>query len=174
MEILLIDIFDKPHGIIIFQLLAATRFTIYLSLVAFSGGGIVASMITFLTISHRPMVRKFAQAYIWFLQSIPLLMLLFLTGLGVPRLLGLDVNPWTAASISLVLFTSAYLAEVWRGGHRRSTIGAMGSRFCAKYRFCLDPEKDNPAAGHSVWTGANRWFFGANHQRNFLGLYHRL
>ena len=135
MEILLIDIFDKPHGIIIFQLLAATRFTIYLSLVAFSGGGIVASMITFLTISHRPMVRKFAQAYIWFLQSIPLLMLFFLTGLGVPRLLGLDVNPWTAASISLVLFTSAYLAEVWRGAIAAVPSGQWEAGFALNIGF---------------------------------------
>ena len=50
MSELLIDIFGKPHGIIIFQLVAATRFTIYLSLVAFGGGGVVAAMITFLTV----------------------------------------------------------------------------------------------------------------------------
>jgi len=47
MELFLIDIFGKPHGIILFQLLAATRFTIYLSLVAFSGGGVVAALIAF-------------------------------------------------------------------------------------------------------------------------------
>ena len=36
-------------------------------------------------------------------------------GLGIPRFLGQDFDPWYAASISLVVFTSAYLAEVWRG-----------------------------------------------------------
>ena len=41
-------------------------------------------------------------------------MLLFLIGLGVPRLLGFDINPWIAATISLILFI-AYLSEVWRG-----------------------------------------------------------
>ena len=87
MSELLIDIFGKPHGIIIFQLVAATRFTIYLSLVAFGGGGVVAAMITFLTIFPQPVLRKIAQTYIWFFQSIPLLMILFLTGLGVPRLI---------------------------------------------------------------------------------------
>ena len=58
MSELLIDIFGKPHGIIIFQLVAATRFTIYLSLVAFGGGGVVAAMITFLTIFPQPVLRK--------------------------------------------------------------------------------------------------------------------
>ena len=38
MQEILIDVFDKPLGIIIDQLISATRFTIYLSLIAFPGG----------------------------------------------------------------------------------------------------------------------------------------
>ena len=34
---LFVEILGKPHGIIVFQLLAACRFTIYLSLIAFIG-----------------------------------------------------------------------------------------------------------------------------------------
>jgi len=135
MELFLIDIFGKPHGIILFQLLAATRFTIYLSLVAFSGGGVVAALIAFLTISNHKMARKLAQAYIWFFQSIPLLMLLFLTGLGVPRLLDVEVNPWTVATISLVLFTSAYLAEVWRGAIAAVPRGQWEAGFALNIGF---------------------------------------
>ena len=50
MQELLIEIFDKPLGIIIAQLISATRFTIYLSLIAFIGGGLVALLIIFLRI----------------------------------------------------------------------------------------------------------------------------
>ena len=39
MQDLLINTFDKPLGIILTQLILATRFTIYLSLIAFIGGG---------------------------------------------------------------------------------------------------------------------------------------
>ena len=46
MQELLITIFDKPLGIIIAQLISATRFTIYLSLIAFFGGGALALLIT--------------------------------------------------------------------------------------------------------------------------------
>ena len=46
MQELLINIFDKPLGIIIAQLIFATRFTIYLSLIAFFGGGALALLIT--------------------------------------------------------------------------------------------------------------------------------
>ena len=50
MQEILIEIFDKPLGIIIAQLISATRFTIYLSLIAFIGGGLLALIISFLSI----------------------------------------------------------------------------------------------------------------------------
>ena len=115
MEGLLINILGKPEGIIISQLIAACRFTIYLSLIAFVGGGILGILITFLRIIPNKFLNKFSFSYVWLFQSVPLLMLLFLSGLGVPRLLGYNIDPWIAASLSLVIFTSAYLSEVWRG-----------------------------------------------------------
>ena len=110
MQELLINIFDKPLGIIIAQLVSATRFTIYLSLIAFIGGGIIALLITFLRIYPSKFLNFLSFSYVWLFQSLPLLMLLFLIGLGIPRFVGQDFDPWYAASISLIVFTSAYLA----------------------------------------------------------------
>ena len=115
MQEILIEIFDKPLGIIIAQLISATRFTIYLSLIAFIGGGLLALLITFLRIYPSKIFNYISFSYVWLFQSLPLLMLLFIIGLGIPRFAGQDFDPWYAASISLVVFTSAYLAEVWRG-----------------------------------------------------------
>ena len=115
MEELFINLFGKPEGIIISQLISACRFTIYLSLIAFLGGGIVGSLIVLMRIVPNKTLNYVSFIYTWLFQSVPLLMLLFLIGLGVPRLLGFDINPWIAATISLILFTSAYLSEVWRG-----------------------------------------------------------
>ncbi len=123
MEDIFINIFGKPEGIIISQLIFACRFTIYLSLIAFIGGGIVGALITFLRIIPNKFLNIISYGYTWLFQSVPLLMLLFLLGLGVPRLLGFDINPWVAATISLVLFTSAYLAEAWRGSIIAVSIG---------------------------------------------------
>ncbi len=123
MEDIFINIFGKPEGIIISQLISACRFTIYLSLIAFIGGGIVGGLVTFLRIIPNKLLNIISYSYTWLFQSVPLLMLLFLLGLGVPRLLGFDINPWVAATISLVLFTSAYLAEVWRGSIIAVSIG---------------------------------------------------
>ncbi|MEO1748736.1 MAG: ABC transporter permease subunit, partial [Pseudomonadota bacterium] len=109
------DLFGRPFGIVLFQLLEATQFTIYLSLIAFLGGGLVALIITLARVSPSKAAKTLTTAYIWVFQSVPLLMLLFLLGLGVPRLLGANIDPWIAASIALIVYTSAYLSDVWRG-----------------------------------------------------------
>ncbi|MEM9342667.1 MAG: amino acid ABC transporter permease [Pseudomonadota bacterium] len=108
-------IFGPPFGVVVPQLLSATQYTIYLSLIAFVGGGLVGALVTLARVQPNQLLRGVATGYIWLFQSAPLLMLLFLFGLGVPRLLGLDINVWIAASLALTLYTSAYLAEVWRG-----------------------------------------------------------
>lgn len=115
MKDLFVALLGKPDGIILFQLIESTQYTIYLSLIAFVGGGLMGALITFLRILPNKRWGRFAVSYIWLFQSTPLLMMLFLAGLGIPRLFGMDVNPWIAASISLIIYTSAYLSDVWRG-----------------------------------------------------------
>ncbi|WP_256327040.1 amino acid ABC transporter permease [Roseicitreum antarcticum] len=146
MKDLLVAMFGEPQGVVLFQLLFATQFTIYLSLIAFIGGGIVAACITILRILPSRPARIIAQCYIWFFQSAPLLMLLFLFGLGVPRLIGFDVNIWIAASMALTLYSSAYLAEVWRGAIQSQPVGqwegaqALGLRFMQTLRLVILPQ----------------------------------
>ena len=131
-----VEILGKPHGFIVFQLLAACRFTIYLSLIAFVGGGAIACLITLLRIS-KISLQGFATTFIWVFQSIPLLMLLFLIGLGMPRLLDVNVDPWTAATFALVLFTAAYLAEVWRGAIESVARGQWEASYALNIRYSL-------------------------------------
>ncbi|AXI47555.1 amino acid ABC transporter permease [Sulfitobacter sp. SK012] len=146
MKDLFVSIFGEPQGVVLFQLLFATQFTIYLSLIAFVGGGIVAACITVLRIMPVKTARFVAQCYIWFFQSAPLLMLLFLFGLGVPRLIGVQVNIWVAASLALTLYSSAYLAEVWRGAIQSLPDGqwegaeALGLRFLQTLRLVILPQ----------------------------------
>lgn len=140
------DLFGRPFGIVLFQLLEATQFTIYLSLIAFIGGGFVALLVTLARISPSPRAKAVTAGYIWLFQSIPLLMLLFLLGLGVPRLLGLDIDPWIAASIALIVYTSAYLSDVWRGAIEAIPAGqweagrALGLRFLGVVRLIIVPQ----------------------------------
>ncbi|WP_114967972.1 ABC transporter permease subunit, partial [Rhodoferax ferrireducens] len=47
-------------------------------------------------------------------QGTPLLLQLFLVFFGAP-VLGLEINPWVAAGAALILNSSAFLGEIWRG-----------------------------------------------------------
>jgi polar amino acid transport system permease protein len=85
-----------------------------LSIIAFIGGGIVGLFVTFLRVSRSGTLIWLSKVYIEVLQGTPLLMQLFLCFFGL-ALLGLDVSPWIAASLALTFFTSAFLAEIWRG-----------------------------------------------------------
>ncbi|BAF90128.1 amino acid ABC transporter permease protein [Azorhizobium caulinodans ORS 571] len=96
------------------NLLLAAEWTVLLSLVAFVGGGIVGLAILFLRTGRSRGLRRAAMLYIELIQGTPLLMQLFLSFFGL-SLLGFDVPPWFAAGLSLTLWTSAFLAEIWRG-----------------------------------------------------------
>lgn len=152
----LISLLGKPEGIVVFQLLDATQFTIYLSLIAFTGGGLAGGIIAFLRILPNRWTRSFALGWIWLFQSTPLLMLLFLSGLGVPRLFGMDVNPWTAAIISLTIYTSAYMADVWRGAVEAIPKGqwegsrALGLSFAQTLRRVILPQALRVAVAPTV------------------------
>ncbi|NWE47157.1 amino acid ABC transporter permease [Pseudomonas gingeri] len=99
---------------IVNNLLAGLQWTLVLSLVAFVGGAVIGLLIMVMRICDRSVARGFARAYIELFQGTPLLMQLFMVFFGV-ALLGVDISPWLAAAIALTLFTSAYLAEIWRG-----------------------------------------------------------
>ena len=146
MKELLGTLLGKPLGIVVYQLLDATQFTVYLSLVAFAGGGAIALVVTVARIVPQRVPVALASSYIWLFQSVPLLMLLFLLGLGVPRLLDVDVDPWIAAGAALTLFTSAYLADVWRGSVQAIPSGqwesgrALGLTFFLTLRLVIAPQ----------------------------------
>ncbi|MEP9349412.1 amino acid ABC transporter permease [Xanthobacter sp. KR7-225] len=105
---------EFSFAIILENLLLATRWTVALSLIAFVLGGVVGLAILFARVSHNRALRLATMAYIELFQGTPLLMQLFLFFFGV-ALLGVEVSPWVAASLALTFWTSAFLAEIWRG-----------------------------------------------------------
>ena len=72
-------------------------------------------------------------------------MQLFLVFFGAP-VLGFDVSPWIAAGIALVLNTSAFLGEIWRGCIQAIPRGqweaaeALGLRYVARMRRVILPQ----------------------------------
>ncbi len=99
---------------IIRNLLTGLQWTVLLSFVAFVCGGVAGLVVMLGRISRLRALRVLARGYIELFQGTPLLMQLFLVFFGI-ALLGVDVSAWMAAAVALTLFTSAYLAEIWRG-----------------------------------------------------------
>lgn len=96
------------------NLLLATRWTVLLSLVSFAGGGLVALLLLFMRISRKKSMRAFARYYVELFQGTPLLMQLFIAFFGL-GLFGIDVPAWLAAGLTLILWATAFLTEIWRG-----------------------------------------------------------
>ncbi|MDM0104175.1 amino acid ABC transporter permease [Variovorax sp. J22R24] len=96
------------------NLLMALRWTVVLSLIAFVGGGVVGGLLLFLRLSGGRAADRLVSLYVQVFQGTPLLMQLFLAYFGI-ALFGIDVSAWTAASVALTLYTSAFLTEIWRG-----------------------------------------------------------
>jgi polar amino acid transport system permease protein len=95
-------------------ILEAAKWTLALSAIAFVGGAVLGLVIALMRVSDNAVARGVSRTFIQVFQGTPLLLQLFLIFFGAP-VLGLDINPWIAAGVALVLNSAAFLAEIWRG-----------------------------------------------------------
>ncbi|EOC4228969.1 ABC transporter permease subunit [Klebsiella pneumoniae] len=119
---------------IIRNLLLAGRWTVLLSLVAFTGGALVTLPLLLLRLTGGRQVKRLIRGYIELFQGTPLLMQLFLAFFGV-ALFGVDVSAWTAASVALTLYTSAFLLDIWFGSIRALPKGQWEASRCLGLSF---------------------------------------
>ncbi|WP_211266597.1 amino acid ABC transporter permease [Halotalea alkalilenta] len=96
------------------HLLRALRWTLALSIIAFVGGGLVGALLTWWRTSQIKALQLLVRGYVELFQGTPLLMQLFLIFFGLSAL-GINLSAWTAATIALTLFTSAFVCDIWRG-----------------------------------------------------------
>lgn len=95
-------------------LLEGALWTVVLSLISFIGGGLGGALVALARISSWRPLRYLAIAYIQIIQGTPLLVILFLTYFGL-SIMGLTLPPLVAAGLSMTIYVSAYLGEIWRG-----------------------------------------------------------
>ena len=131
---------------VLFALIKALQWTIVLSIVAFSGGGIFGMLFTMMRISNNKILRNVAKFYIAFFQGTPLLMQLFLIFFGIPIVLGFDVPAFVSASVALIFYASAYLADIWRGSVESipktqwEAGTSLGLSWLDQFRFVILPQ----------------------------------
>ena len=95
-------------------ILAAVRWTVVLSLIAFALGGALGACVALIrTVTFAP-IRLAAAGYIQLFQGTPLLMQLFLVYYGL-GLFGLRLDAWTAVTIAYSAYAAAFLGDIWRG-----------------------------------------------------------
>lgn len=95
-------------------LLRSAGWTLALTAIAFFLGGLIGGAIALMRLSSLRILRRIMATYIAVVQSVPVLMVLFLSYYGLAAA-GMDLPPLLAASLSLGIYVSAYLAEIWRG-----------------------------------------------------------
>lgn len=95
-------------------LLEGTLWTINLSLMAFIGGGLMGFLIALGRIAPVRPLRLLVSLWVQLIQGTPLLIIMFMIYFGLPQL-GFSISPLLAAGVSLTIYASAYLGEIWRG-----------------------------------------------------------
>jgi len=96
-------------------LVAAVRWTLLLSLVAFLGGGVLGLVIAILRTTSSRFLRLLTNGYIQLFQGTPVLMQLFVFYYGLAVLFDVQVDAWPAVALAFTLYSGAFLGEIWRG-----------------------------------------------------------
>lgn len=98
----------------VLYLIAAMRWTLALTAIAFIGGGLVGIVIALLRTANWPPLRWLGGLYVHAVQGTPLLAWLFVFFFGL-SIVGITVSPWIAAAAAYSIYAGAFLGEIWRG-----------------------------------------------------------
>jgi polar amino acid transport system permease protein len=126
-------------------ILEAAKWTLALSAIAFVGGAILGLIIALMRTSESAWARGVSTTFIQIFQGTPLLLQLFLVFFGAP-VLGLDINPWVAAGVALILNSAAFFGEIWRGCIEAIPRGqweaaqALNLKYAARMRDVVLPQ----------------------------------
>jgi polar amino acid transport system permease protein len=126
-------------------LLLSVRWTALLALIAFVGGGAVGFGIAVTRTAGPRILRAATAIYIRIFQGTPLLMQLYLVYFG-SSFFGIRSDAWTAAALGLVLYSGAFLGEIWRGCIQAIPRGqwegsaALALSYPAQLRFVILPQ----------------------------------
>lgn len=89
--------------------------TILASIFALVGSLIIGTLMATMQTSHQKIVKGFAQAYVEFFRNIPLVVIVMFCYIVLP-MLGLDLDGFTAGTIGLAVYTSAFISDIIRTG----------------------------------------------------------
>ena len=121
--------------------------TLRVSSIAVGGSAVIGIVFgTLMTIRYLPL-RALIRLYIEVFRGLPILVTVFIVYFGLPSAApGLEFGPLTAASIALVLWGSAQVAEATRGAvqsiphEQHEASSALGFGWVGRHRFVILPQ----------------------------------
>lgn len=126
-------------------LVAAARWTLLLTLIAFIGGGLIGLLVAVLRVTPSLAARAVAFVYVQAIQGTPLLALLFVFYFGL-SIVGIEVSAWVAATIAYSIYGGAFLGEIWRGCLQSiprtqwEASASLGLGFSQQLRWIIVPQ----------------------------------
>jgi polar amino acid transport system permease protein len=97
-------------------LLKGVYWTLLISAVAIVGGSVVGMSVALLRVSGSATLRSIGVIYVDFFRTTPLLVQLVWFYYAFPVLIGVNLTELQAGLVGIVLYSAAYLAEIFRAG----------------------------------------------------------
>jgi len=110
-------------------LLKGARLTLEISILAMLAGSIIGIFIGFLRASKNPVIRNIFRIYVDIFRGSPLIIQLFIIYYGLPIIFDLDVSAFFTAFIAITLYTSGYMAEVFKASIEAVSITQWESAY---------------------------------------------
>ncbi|MBI3710872.1 MAG: amino acid ABC transporter permease [Proteobacteria bacterium] len=135
----------EPNALDVLYLIAAARWTLALTALAFVGGGLSGLLVMLMRVVPARPINWLAIGWIQAIQGTPLLAQLFVFFFGF-AIFGYRVSPWVAAGAAFSLYASAFLAEIWRGcveavpRTQWEASAALGLGFGQQLRYVIVPQ----------------------------------
>ncbi|EYP26293.1 ABC transporter permease subunit [Staphylococcus aureus] len=105
--------------------LKGIKITILISLIGVALGSILGAFVALMKLSKIKIISWIASIYIEILRGTPMLVQVFIVFFGITAALGLDISALVCGTIALVINSSAYIAEIIRGGINAVDKGQM-------------------------------------------------
>lgn len=127
------------------QYLAGFLNTIKASLLALLGSFVIGTVFAVFRIAPVRVLNAIGAAYVEFFRNIPILIIVFFMFNGLP-VLGIRLNPFTAGTIGLTIYTSSFIAEAIRAGIQSVPKGQMeagrssGFTYVQTMRYIILPQ----------------------------------
>lgn len=99
----------------IVPMLEGLGFGLLMAIIAITIGTIIGLLLAFAAVSKSKTARKLVQIFVTIFRNTPILILVYITYFGMPTI-GINIPKVPSFVITLALYSSAYMEEVFRAG----------------------------------------------------------